>query len=420
MKVLWFSLSPCGSLRRNAKKNLAQGWMISLEDEIKKNPEIDLYVAYFSEMREEPFFFEGVHYYPMGERRNKSLLKRFLNLYKSFESRDKEKLKWLKETVQSVQPDLIHIHGTEDSFGLVAQYVKNIPVVYSIQGLLAPYSEKYFSGVPEKNIMEYKDFFAKLKNVGQKFQWKRFSFNAKRECRYLENAKYVLGRTYWDDYCTLALNPDRVYFIVNEILRPQFYKKQWKGTISEDTIHIISTISAGVYKGIETAIRSAHNLKTYSKLKFQWHIVGYTENDMLLKIAEKYVGIKAKDCNMVFHGRLDADNLSDLLIDSDLYVHVSHIENSPNSVCEAMILGLPVIASNTGGTASLLENNHEGILVQDGDSYVLSGAILKLVKNPSFAVALAKAARQRAILRHNPSSVVNELLTAYNKILYNI
>lgn len=35
--ILWFSLSPCGSLRRSGTKHVIQGWMISLEDELKKN-----------------------------------------------------------------------------------------------------------------------------------------------------------------------------------------------------------------------------------------------------------------------------------------------------------------------------------------------------------------------------------------------
>ena len=55
MKVLWFSLSPCGSLRRNNTKRVIQGWMISLEDALKQNTDIELEVAYFSDKEEKPF-----------------------------------------------------------------------------------------------------------------------------------------------------------------------------------------------------------------------------------------------------------------------------------------------------------------------------------------------------------------------------
>ena len=62
--ILWFSLSPCGSLRRNGAKKVIQGWMISLEDELKKCRDIDLHVAFFSDTENSSFEFEGVTYHP--------------------------------------------------------------------------------------------------------------------------------------------------------------------------------------------------------------------------------------------------------------------------------------------------------------------------------------------------------------------
>lgn len=40
----------------------------------------------------------------------------------------------------------------------------------------------------------------------------------------------------------------------------------------------------------------------------------------------------------------------------------SHIENSPNNLCEAMILGMPCIATDAGGTSTLLSNMKDGLL----------------------------------------------------------
>ena len=64
-----------------------------------------------------------------------------------------------------------------------------------------------------------------------------------------------------------------------------------------------------------------------------------------------------------------------LLMTADVYVQVSHIENSPNSLCEAMLAGVPVVASYPGGTASRVQDLVHGGLVQDGDPYVLAGAL---------------------------------------------
>ena len=100
-----------------------------------------------------------------------------------------------------------------------------------------------------------------------------------------------------------------------------------------------------------------------------------------------------------------------------MYVHMSHIENSPNSVCEAMILGIPVIASFTGGTASMLENGKEGLLLQDGDPYVYAGAIVDYYLHFDKAMSYGEKARQRALARHNPKRIVGQLLDAYNNVL---
>ena len=140
-------------------------------------------------------------------------------------------------------------------------------------------------------------------------------------------------------------------------------------------------------------------------------------NSKWVRICEIMTGLTSKDNNIVFHGRIDAETLSELLCKSDIYVHVSHIENSPNSVCEAMMVGMPVIASYAGGTASLLEHEKEGILCQDGDPYVLAGAIIDFKQHPDKALQYASAARKRAMSRHDKESIVKELLDGYAKIL---
>lgn len=419
MKVLWFSLSPCNSIKRNNSIHVIQGWMVSLENEIKKCADIQLNVAFFTNVDENSFYFEGVRYYPM----KKNVLNQNIALNRVLERRISEKrkdariIKMLLDVVKQSSPDIIHIHGTEESFGLVAEHIKNIPIVFSIQGLIAPYKEKYFSGISKNQAYNLDSFIDRLKGVGIKKQYQSFCYRAEREKSFLNRAKYIFGRTFWDRDCTLTLNPKRKYYVVNEILRPEFYTKHWKGFISDNKIKIVSTISGGVYKGFETILKTAVILKKYSHLDFEWHIAGYTSKTKWVHICEKITNIKSENANIIFHGQIDADELSDLLCSSDIYVQVSHIENSPNSVCEAMMLGMPIIASYAGGTASLLENGKEGILYQDGDPYVLAGAVMHLYKNPEMAIAFGTASYKRAHYRHNKERIVGELLSGYESII---
>ena len=422
MKILWFTNSPCGSIKRNPTSAVKSGgWLISLEEEIKKEKDIQLEVAFFSDKQEIPFVFDGVKYYPMCRNfyKNRNGLNRIRERFILEEDKDKKALPIMLDVVKQSQPDIIHIHGTEESFGLIVDCIKDIPVVFSIQGMIAPYKEKYFSGIPKEYSYKYDSLYDIINGLGIRNLYKSFCYRAEREKLYLSYANYIFGRTFWDKNCTLALNPKRKYHVVNEILRSEFYKKQWKSFFSNDKIKIVSTISGGIYKGMETVLKTACLLKQYGDLKFEWHIAGYTSSTKWVRICEKMTGILAKDCNIIFHGRIDAELLSDLLCKSDMYVHVSHIENSPNSVCEAMILGMPVIASYAGGTASLLKHEEDGVLYQDGDPYVLAGSIIELLQNPERAYEYAQAAREHALNRHDKRKIVKEVIEGYSGIISN-
>lgn len=417
MRILWFSLSPCGSIRRSGEKRVIQGWMISLEDEIKKYDNIELHIAYFSSTETESFEFEGTTYHPIFCER-KSPLMRVLDRRNPVSKADKLLLPKILEVVETVKPDLIHIHGTEERFGLIQDHIQDIPIVFSIQGLIAPYSEKFFSGMPNKDIYRYESLYDKLRFLSYRNDYRSFTERAKRECGYLSKAKYIFGRTFWDEYITGLLNVHRNYMVVDEILRSPFYEKQWnKQSFSGLKFKIVSTISSGIYKGYETVLRTANLLKQYSNIDFEWTIAGYDRHDKWVKIAERYTKICSDDVNIKLRGRLGAEELADLLVDADVYVHVSHIENSPNSVCEAMLVGMPVIASFAGGTASLLTTDKDGVLVQEGDPYVYGGAIVHLYEHFDYAKQLGKSARERALERHNQKRIGQQLIDAYRKIL---
>ena len=80
-----------------------------------------------------------------------------------------------------------------------------------------------------------------------------------------------------------------------------------------------------------------------------------------------------------------------------------------------MIVGTPVVATYAGGTADMVKDC--ATLVQDGDPYVMAGAIVQLISDFDAAKAKSIKGRELAQNRHNPSSVSKELITAYRTIL---
>ena len=64
---------------------------------------------------------------------------------------------------------------------------------------------------------------------------------------------------------------------------------------------------------------------------------------------------------------------------------------------------------------SVIDNNKTGILVNEGDPYVLAGAIIEMLENYDEAIKMGQKAREIALDRHNPQRVVNELLNIYKR-----
>lgn len=418
MKVLWFTNHPCGSLRRGNDKIILGGWLPSLEEALKVHENIELHVAYISRKKEEPFAFEGVNYFPMCEDIGiGNPVVRIIKRHQGIEAKNNRLLHLLQQAVEFTHPDLIHIHGTEERFGLIADYIKDIPIVFSIQGLIAPITEKYWSGIPQNVVNKSTsllDCFRGISHIKSFFDFKQ---KAKRELHYLENAKYIIGRTYWDKRVTLLCNPKRIYYQGEELMRPDFYRTQWQKP--DDIIfRIVTTSSGSSFKGFETALQAAYILKQFAKFEFEWYIIGVDRSDSWIRISEKYKHLKSENVNIKLCGKLDSSELKEILLSSNLYCQVSHIENSPNSLCEALLLGMPTIASFAGGTVSLTKGDErESVLYQDGDPFALAGSIVDVQSNYDSYIEKGKLARKTALFRHDPKRVASEYLNIYKDIL---
>ena len=93
---------------------------------------------------------------------------------------------------------------------------------------------------------------------------------------------------------------------------------------------------------------------------------------------------------------------------SALLIHPSHIDNSPNSVGEAMASGLPFVASNVGGISSMIEHAVNGILVEPRNHRQLAEAVISLLHNEAERGRLAKKAKEVAREQHLPSRVAEK------------
>lgn len=81
----------------------------------------------------------------------------------------------------------------------------------------------------------------------------------------------------------------------------------------------------------------------------------------------------------------------------DIVVHASREEPFGLVVLEAMALGKPVIAANSGGPVEIITDGVQGVLFSYGDSEALGRAIRRFVNDPGFAERVSKAGHSRAL-----------------------
>lgn len=104
------------------------------------------------------------------------------------------------------------------------------------------------------------------------------------------------------------------------------------------------------------------------------------------------------------------------LYKAHVFVISSLLENSPNSLCEAQLVGLPCVASYAGGIPSLIEEGQTGLFFPAGDSAVLAERIRQVFMNDHLANTLGSQSRQTALIRHDPESVTRMVVETYETV----
>ncbi len=417
MKVLWFSNSLALASEVLSKESTVKGtggWMGALNEIMKE--EVDLHVVFNYPFKKESFFYSNTYFYPVY---TGNILWKWMKNRICTEIPDDKYLDSYLRIIHDVQPDIIHIHGTENSFLCILEHTI-IPVVVSIQGNLTVYNHKFFSGFNGKylNMQKYTslmDFFLRPKYFKKsKIQ---FSKMARIEQKRMKDIKYIIGRTDWDYRITRVLSPLSNYFKGGELLRETFYLNQWDNHYrNEGKLVVFTTNGDNYYKGIETVFHCITLLQQIG-VDVEWRIAGIKDNSLIVSICKRYLGAMFPKLGFKVLGSLDDESLVQELLDAHIYVMPSHIENSPNNLCEAMILGMPCISTFAGGSGSILKDGEDGILIQDGDPWSMAGAIIELKNDYNKASIFGKNARRNSLLRHNKELVLEQYVQAYRTII---
>ncbi len=120
---------------------------------------------------------------------------------------------------------------------------------------------------------------------------------------------------------------------------------------------------------------------------------------------------------VVFTGLLAAAQARQSMRQADAFVLNSTYEGLPHVVLEAMAAGLPVIATNAGGTGEVVENDVTGLLIPIGDDAALAGAIRRLWHEPALGQRLAATAAARIAAHFDFETMVDATAATFRDVV---
>lgn len=326
-----------------------------------------------------------------------------------------------KEVKAMAQPDVVHLHGTEYTHGLA--YINacgSDNVVVSIQGMKSAYYYYYY-GLTKWDVFSHltlRDFIKGSIIKG----YNDFKKQGEFEKEIIRKVKHIIGRTSWDRANTWAINPDAQYHFCNETLRPEFYDgSQW--SYNSCRKHTIFLSQAGYpIKGLhqvlrampmvlrhypDTQIRVAGSDITQSKgIRGLLHFTGY--GNIIKSLIKKY----HLEDYITFTGSLNAEEMKQEYLNCNVFICPSTIENSPNSLGEAQILGTPILASYVGGIPDMMKGDEEH-LYRFEEVNMLAEKICRLFDDKDNQEDMIEVAK----LRHNQDINARKLVEIYNEII---
>lgn len=410
MRVLWITniIFPNLAQKMGKDKTVIGGWTYSAAAELKTREEVELAVA-------SPYSGDHIGEYDIDDIKYFTLP--YGNSVMKYSKRMEESC---REVNERFHPDVVHIYGTEYPITLAfLNACGNNNVVVSLQGIPCIYTRYIFLGISVKDLLRYPILFL-LK--------KRFDANNENERKALSKCKFFEGRSDWDHAISWSFSPDSKYFHCNRTLRPVFYQKQWD--INKIERHSIFLSQAQypikglhqVIKSLPFIVRQYPDVKIYvagdspfkkSSAKNFIKAMGY--GSYLRRLVSKHNVEKY----FVFIGLLNEEAISEQYLKANVFICPSTIENVPNSVAEAQILGVPCIASYVGGDSSLIDEGVNGILYRFEEYEMLAKYVCDIFGNDNFALKLSVNGRSTALGRHDKNKNMNDLINMYHSIMDN-
>lgn len=428
MRILWICniLLPMIAKKLHMESSVKEGWITGiLSQMIKEGKDSKITLAIAFPMNENMKNFHDVYVF-------NGMAVECFGFYEEQEHLDKydSRLEGRFEDIyRAFQPDVVHIFGTEygHAYAAAKAFRKPEKVLLGIQGIISECAREYMAGLPEEE-QKKKTIRDIIKKDGLLEQQKKFAIRGEREIRLLQYVGNATGRTDFDRNFIESAENSINYYPMNETMRPCFYKDRWE--LENCKKHEIFFSQADYpLKGFHILLKAMPKiLKEYpdatvtvagTDIVHKEGALGCFKISAYGKYLKRLITENNLNGKVQFLGKLSEVEMKQAFLHCHSFICASSLENSPNSVAEAMLLGTPVIAARVGGIPSMITDELEGLLFEKENADDLAEKVTEMWKESRFPLSkrLAAGASGRAGITHDPQKNYERLLEIYRTII---
>lgn len=333
--------------------------------------------------------------------------------------------KALSEIENEINPDLVHIWGTESVWASAyTQGAIKTKAFIDIQGILSSYYYYYYGNLNFKDIIRciyIKELLMPWRTLFHKKEV--FKQRGKIEIECLKKFKYISYQSEWVKNHLSFINPTATYLPTKILLRNSFYTASpWTYKDNINAPIIFTTASGAIpYKGIHILFRSIQLLKNiYPNIQLRVAGSMLIGNRLLngysiyLKKQIKTLGIEN---NVVYLGAIDEAQIVKELQNANVSVIPSFVETYCLAFAESMIIGVPTIASFTGAMPELGKHGKECLFYNPIDFQTCAHYIDLLIRDKKLAESLSRNGRIKRLIENKKETILQTQLDNYLKII---
>ncbi len=330
---------------------------------------------------------------------------------------------WISE-IERINPDLIHIWGTEYSIGYdLGEKIKNIPIVYRIQGAINAISKYPNGNLSVGKMKKELSFFDGLKANKYIKDSIFMEKQAELELRMIANSAAIFSDNEWALMQYRMKIPELPIYYDQLPIRKVFFENIWE--LDKATPHSLFCLAGRTaYKGLHQAVEAVALLKeeypdillripgSIASRNPKW-LFEPTYITYLKKLIKKY-GLEK---NVEFLGALSSEQMAEYMLKSQVFIMPSVIENESATLREAMTMGMPVVSAFVGDIYEVVVHGETGLLYRYEEYEHLAYFVKQLFDEPQFAEQMGKRASALIKEQYQNHDYGKMLCDIYQKVL---